>query len=83
MIIPQTNKACTGDSSEFEKRSHDLHNILFAYFNQNDQFKKDEMGRACSKHGGEEECMLSFGGKGNNHYEDLDVDGRKGKNRKR
>jgi hypothetical protein len=30
---------------------------------QNDQVKEDEMGRACSKHEGEEECIYSFCGK--------------------
>jgi hypothetical protein len=26
-------------------------------YNQNDQVKEDQMGRACSSNGGEEECM--------------------------
>jgi hypothetical protein len=32
-------------------------------YNQNDQVKEDEMGRACSTNGGEEECMSDIGGK--------------------
>jgi hypothetical protein len=28
---------------------------LFVKYNQNDQVKKDEMGRSCDTHGGEEE----------------------------
>jgi hypothetical protein len=31
--------------------------VLFSKYNQNDQVKEDEMGRACSTNGGEEECM--------------------------
>jgi len=27
-----------------------------------DKIKKDEMGRACDTHGGEEKCILRFGG---------------------
>jgi hypothetical protein len=29
----------------------------------NDQLKEDEMGRACSTHGGEEECIQDSSGK--------------------
>jgi hypothetical protein len=34
--------------------------VLFA--KQNDEVKEDEMGMACSTHGGEEECTEDFGG---------------------
>jgi hypothetical protein len=36
---------------------------LFAKYNSNDQVKEDEMGRACSANGEEEECIEDFGGK--------------------
>jgi hypothetical protein len=29
----------------------------------NDQIEEDEMARACTTYGGEEECMYGFGGK--------------------
>jgi hypothetical protein len=32
-------------------------------YNENDEIREDEMGRACSMHGREEECIKSFGGK--------------------
>jgi hypothetical protein len=32
-------------------------------YNQNDQVKEDEMVRACSTHGFEEECIYDFDGK--------------------
>jgi hypothetical protein len=35
---------------------------LFAKYNYNYQVKEDEMGRACSTIGGEEECIWDFGG---------------------
>jgi hypothetical protein len=37
--------------------------MLFIRYNQNDQVKEDEMGRACSTHGREEGSMQAFGGK--------------------
>jgi hypothetical protein len=36
---------------------------LFAKYNWNYQVKEDEMSRACSTNGGEEECIQEFGGK--------------------
>jgi hypothetical protein len=32
-------------------------------YNYNDWLKEDEMGRACSMNGGEEECIWDFGEK--------------------
>jgi hypothetical protein len=32
-------------------------------YNYNDQIKEDEMGRACTTHGGEQECIQGFGEK--------------------
>jgi hypothetical protein len=31
--------------------------VHFAKYNENDKVKEDEIGRACSIHGGEEECI--------------------------
>jgi hypothetical protein len=31
--------------------------------NYNEQFNEDEIGRTCSTHEGEEECIKDFGGK--------------------
>jgi hypothetical protein len=36
---------------------------LFAKNNWNNQVKEDEIGRACSTNGKEEECMQNIGGK--------------------
>jgi hypothetical protein len=38
------------------KRVSKIHKLL-AKHNENDQVKEDEMGRACSTDGGEEECI--------------------------
>jgi hypothetical protein len=38
------------------KELHNLY-VLFAKCNQNNQVRKDEMGRSSSTHGGEEECI--------------------------
>jgi hypothetical protein len=35
---------------------------LLCIKNQNDKIKKDGMGRACSMHFGDEECIYYFGG---------------------
>jgi hypothetical protein len=48
--------------------------VLFAKYNYNDQVKEDEMGRACSMNGGQEECIQDFGGKA--RRKDLDASGR-------
>jgi hypothetical protein len=41
-----------------------LHNLIhLARCNQNDKVEEDEMSRACSTHGIEEECVQDFGGK--------------------
>jgi hypothetical protein len=40
----------------------DLCRKLITY-NQSDQVKEDEISKACSTHGGEEECVQGFGGK--------------------
>jgi hypothetical protein len=37
-----------------ELHNEELHNL---YSSPNDQVKEDEMGRACSTNGGEEECI--------------------------
>jgi hypothetical protein len=46
--------------------------------NYNDQGKDDEISRACSTHGIEEECINNFGGNARrkDHWEDLDIGGR-------
>jgi hypothetical protein len=41
---------------------------LFAKYNYNYQVKEDEMDRACSTHGGDEECLEDFGGKAGKKY---------------
>jgi hypothetical protein len=37
--------------------------VFFSKHNYKDQAKEDEMGRACSTNGGEEECIWDFAGK--------------------
>jgi hypothetical protein len=37
--------------------NEELQNLLFSEYNENDQVKEEEMGRACSTNWGEEECM--------------------------
>jgi hypothetical protein len=37
--------------------NENLHKLFFAKYNYNDQVKEDEMGRACSTNGGQEECL--------------------------
>jgi hypothetical protein len=37
--------------------------VLFSKYNQNDQVKEDEMGRACSTNREEAECIQDIGGK--------------------
>jgi hypothetical protein len=37
--------------------------VLFAERTKNDQVREDEMGMACSPHGGEDECIEGLGGK--------------------
>jgi hypothetical protein len=38
--------------------------VLFAKYSYNDQIKEDEICRACSMNGGEEEYVYDFGRKG-------------------
>jgi hypothetical protein len=53
------------DSVIFMKCIHDKESgenneelrVLFAKYNWNNQVEEDEMGRACSGNGGEEECV--------------------------
>jgi hypothetical protein len=37
--------------------------VLFAEYNYNNQVKEEEVGRLCSTHEGEEECIEGLGGK--------------------
>jgi hypothetical protein len=39
------------------------HNEELTKYNKNDQVKEDEISRACSMYGGEEECIQGFGRK--------------------
>jgi hypothetical protein len=44
--------------------NEELHKLVsFAKKNCNDRVKEDEMGRAFSTYGSEQECMQDFGGK--------------------
>jgi hypothetical protein len=47
--------------------------VLFSKYNENDQVKEDEMGRACSTNGGVEVWWESQ--KVRDHWEDKDVGG--------
>jgi hypothetical protein len=44
-----------GTVADFRGSSNAENNVLFSKYNYNDQVKEDEMGRACSTNGGEEE----------------------------
>jgi hypothetical protein len=45
-----------------EEENTDWYIIRFRYLDWNDRVKYDEMGRACSTNGGEEECIWDIGG---------------------